>query len=178
MRIAIDPGHSGPYEPGACAGGVTEAEVVMEIADRTARLLQEAGHEVLLTRLGDIEDEGLTWRAEIANLWGAELFLSIHANSFSDAAAHGTEVYHYPDSPGGIHLARSVQSRIIRSLHTADRGVKPAFFTVLRATDCPAVLIETAFLSNAVDRVLLTTPQFQQLFAAAIAAAVNDNIIP
>ena len=178
MRIAIDPGHSGPYEPGACAGGVTEAEVVMEIADRTARLLQEAGHDVLLTRLGDIEDEGLTWRAEIANLWGAELFLSIHANSFSDAAAHGTEVYHYPDSPGGIHLALSVQSRILRSLHTADRGVKPAFFTVLRATDCPAVLIETAFLSNAVDRVLLTTPQFQQLFAAAIAAAVNDNIIP
>ena len=77
-----------------------------------------------------------------------------------------------------IQLARAVQSRIVRSLHTVDRGVKPALFTVLRAADCPAVLIETAFLSNAVDRVLLTTPQFQQLFAAAIAAAVNDNIIP
>ena len=174
MKIVLDPGHSGPAEPGACADGVSEAAVVLEIARRTDRLLQQAGHEVRLTRDGDIDDNTLTWRAEFANRWGADLFLSIHANSFTDTAAHGTEVWHYPDSPGGIQLARSVQSALTRSLHTADRGIKPGLFTVLAATDCPAVLIETAFLSNAVDRVLLTTPPFQELIAAAIAVGIND----
>lgn len=174
MKIVLDPGHSGPAEPGACAAGVTEAALVLEIARRTQRLLQQAGYEVRLTRSGDIDNDDLTWRAQLANQWGADLFLSIHTNSFSGPTAHGTEVWHYPDSPGGIRLARSVQGAITRSLHTADRGIKPALFTVLATTDCPAVLVETAFLSNAVDRVLLTTPQFQELFAAAIASGVND----
>ena len=178
MKIVLDPGHSGPAEPGACAGGVSEASVVLEIARRTERLLQQNGHEVRLTREGDIDSDELIWRAQLANWWGAELFLSIHANSFPDPAAHGTEVWHYPDSPGGIHLASAVQSAITRGLHTADRGVKPSLFTVLAATDCPAVLIETAFLSNAVDRVLLTTPQFQELIAAAINSGVHNYYIP
>lgn len=174
MRIAIDPGHSGPYEPGACADSATEAAVVMEIADRLGRILQANGDEVMLTRVGDIDDAGLIWRAEIANLWGADLFLSLHANSFTEPAAHGTEVWHFPDSRSGIRLARAVQRQIVTRLHTADRGVKPGTFTVLSATDCPAVLIETAFLSNPVDRVLLTSPAFQGLFAAAIAAGIQE----
>ena len=174
MKIAIDPGHSGPYEPGACADGATEAAVVMDIADRLGRALQANGDEVMLTRVGDIDDAGLIWRAEIANLWGADLFLSLHANSFTDPAAHGTEVWHFPDSRSGIRLARAVQRQIVRKLHTADRGVRPGTFTVLSATDCPAVLVETAFLSNPVDRVLLTSPAFQGLFAAAIAAGIQE----
>ena len=177
MRIAIDPGHSGPYEPGTCADSATEAAVVMEIADRLGRILQANGDEVMLTRVGDIDDAGLIWRAEIANLWGADLFLSLHANSFTDPAAHGTEVWHFPDSRSGIRLARAVQRQIVRNLHTADRGVRPGIFTVLSATDCPAVLIETAFLSNPVDRVLLTSPPFQELFAAAIAAGIREYAI-
>ena len=177
MKIAIDPGHSGPYEPGACADGATEASVVMDIADLLGRILQETGAEVMLTRVGDIDDAGLIWRAEIANLWGADLFLSIHANSFANPAAHGTEVWHFAGSRSGIRLARAVQGQIIQKLHTVDRGVKPGTFTVLQATDCPAVLIETAFLSNPVDRVLLTSPAFQELFAAAIAAGIQDYTI-
>ena len=177
-KIVLDPGHSGPAEPGACAAGESEAALVLEIARRTLRLLQQAGHEVRLTRDGDIDNDELSWRAELANRWGADLFLSIHTNSFTDPAAHGTEVWHYPGSADGIRLAGAVQSAITRSLHTVDRGIKPGLFTVLATTDCPAVLIETAFLSNAVDRVLLTTPQFQELIAAAIASGVNDYSIP
>jgi len=176
MKIAIDPGHSGPYEPGACAEGVTEAQVALAIAERTERILTKAGQEVLLTRIGDIKDDSLLWRAEVANLWGASLFVSLHANSFTDPAAHGTEVWHYSGSSGGIRLARSIQSKIVRRLHTADRGVKPAEFTVLSATDCPAVLIETAFLSNPVDRTLLTSPQFQEQFAVAIAEGIEEYV--
>ena len=175
VKIMLDPGHSGPCEPGACAGGVTEAAVVLAIACLTAGRLTQRGHTVRLTRVGDIDDDGLRWRAELANDWGADLFLSLHANSFGDPAAHGTEVWYFPGSRRGIRLARRIQHAIVRRLHTADRGVKPAAFTVLTATDCPAVLVETAFLSNAADRALLTSPPRQADFATAIAAAVGGQ---
>jgi N-acetylmuramoyl-L-alanine amidase len=172
MKIFIDPGHSGPREPGACAGDVSEAAVVLTIARLVAARLRERGHTVRLSRDGDIEDDGLAWRAELANAWGADIFLSIHANSAADPAAHGTEVWHYPGSRPGRRLARRIQRAIVRRLGTADRGVKPATFTVLAATACPAVLIETAFLSNPVDRTLLADPARQADFAAAIATAI------
>ena len=175
VKIMLDPGHSGPCEPGACAGEVTEAAVVLAIARLTATRLTQRGHTVRLTRDGDIDDDGLRWRAELANEWGADLFLSIHANSFADPAAHGTEVWHFPGSRRGIRLARRIQRAIVRRLHTADRGVKPAAFTVLSSTDCPAVLVETAFLSNTADRALLTTPARQADFAMAIAEAVTKT---
>ena len=172
VKIMLDPGHSGPCEPGACAGAVTEAAVVLAIARLAAARLRERGHTVRLTRAGDIDDDGLRWRAELANDWGADLFLSLHANSFADPAAHGTEAWYFPGSRRGIRLARRIQHAIVRRLHTADRGVKPAAFTVLAATECPAVLVETAFLSNPADRALLTDPVRQTDFAAAIAEAV------
>ena len=171
----LDPGHSGPCEPGACAGGVTEAAVVLAIARLTVAQLRERGHTVRLTRDGDIDDDGLRWRAELANDWGADLFLSLHANSAANPAACGTEVWHFPGSRSGSRLARRVQRAIVRRLHTADRGVKPATYTVLSATACPAVLVETAFLSNAADRALLTDPARQADFAMAIAAAIGGQ---
>ena len=172
MKIAIDPGHSGPCEPGACAGDVTEADVVLAIANRLSALLLAAGHAVLMTRSGDCPLTGLKWRALLANCWNAELFICIHANSFSDPVAHGSEVFHYPGSGRGLTLARLIQAELVSRLHTTDRGFKPATFTVLKETTCPAVLVETAFLSNPEERKLLTDPDSQTLFAQAIAAAV------
>ena len=172
MKIVIDPGHSGLCEPGACAGGVTEANVVLAIAGKLSELLIAAGHSVLMTRSGDCPLTGLKWRAELANCWNADLFISIHANSFGDSAAHGSEVYYFPSSGRGLTLARLIQAQLVRRLHTADRGFKQAMFTVLKQTDCPAVLVETAFLSNPAERQLLVAPESQQLFASAIADAV------
>ena len=172
MKIVIDPGHSGACEPGACAAGVTEADVVLAIAEQLSHLLLAAGHSILMTRSGDCPLTGLKWRAQLANCWNASLFISIHANSFSDPSAHGSEVFYFEGSRYGRTLARLIQAELVRRLHTTDRGFKPATFTVLKETACPAVLVETAFLSNPEDRALLTAPGSQQLFAQAIAAAV------
>ena len=64
MKICIDPGHSGPCEPGACAGGVTEANINLQVAKIAARILASRGHEVKLTREKDIDNDDLLWRAE------------------------------------------------------------------------------------------------------------------
>ena len=172
MRIVIDPGHSGACEPGACAEGVKEAEVVLAIAEKLSLLLLAAGHSVMMTRSGDCPLTGLKWRALLANCWRADLFISIHANSYSEPTAHGSEVYYYPGSRYGLTLARLIQAEMVGRLGTTDRGFKHAMYTVLEDTICPAVLVETAFLSNPDERKLLTAPDSQQIFAEAIAEAV------
>ena len=177
MRIVIDPGHSGACEPGACAEGVKEAEVVLAIAEKLSLLLLAAGHSVMMTRSGDCPLTGLKWRALLANCWRADLFISIHANSYSEPTAHGSEVYFFPGSRYGLTLARLIQAEMVGRLGTTDRGFKHARYSVLEDTICPAVLVETAFLSNPVDRVLLTSPPFQELFAAAIAAGIREYAI-
>jgi N-acetylmuramoyl-L-alanine amidase len=91
-RIVIDPGHGG-HDPGAKGKGVTEAELVLDVALRLEKLLQNIpGVEVLLTRRTD-DFIQLPERTAIANREGADLFLSIHANASTAAQAHGIETY-------------------------------------------------------------------------------------
>jgi N-acetylmuramoyl-L-alanine amidase len=91
-RIVIDAGHGG-HDPGAKGKGVTEAELVLDVALRLEKLLQKvAGVEVILTRRTD-DFIPLQERTAIANREGADLFLSIHANASPNAAARGIETY-------------------------------------------------------------------------------------
>ena len=91
-RIVIDPGHGG-HDPGAMGKGLTEAELVLDVALRLEKLLLKApGVEVILTRRTD-EYLALQERTAIANREGADLFLSIHANANSSAQARGVETY-------------------------------------------------------------------------------------
>ena len=176
MKICIDPGHSGPVEPGAVAGDMTEADLNMAIAFSTGAALTAAGHEVLFTRQGDIADTGLTCRANLANEWPADLFLSIHCNAFSSTDACGVETYHYPDSVAGQALAAAIQSQLAGLNYTADRGVKEARFTVLEATAMPAVLVECGFISAVQDRTILITPAWQGKIGQAIADGVQGYL--
>jgi N-acetylmuramoyl-L-alanine amidase len=91
-RIVIDAGHGG-HDPGAQGRGVTEAELVLDVALRLEKLLQRVpGLEVILTRRTD-EFIALPERTAIANREAADLFLSIHANANTHAQAHGIETY-------------------------------------------------------------------------------------
>jgi N-acetylmuramoyl-L-alanine amidase len=91
-RIVIDPGHGG-HDPGAKARGLSESDVVLDVALRLeSLLLKQQGVEVVLTRRTDTF-VSLEERTEIANREGADLFLSIHANSSADTAARGVETY-------------------------------------------------------------------------------------
>lgn len=173
MLICIDPGHSGPVEPGAVGGGFTEAELNLAIAQATGYCLEAAGFDVIYTREADIEDDGLAFRAEIANDQAADLFVSIHCNAAGSDAAYGVEAYHYPGSADGGRLAAAIQTELAALGYTRDRGVKEANFAVLRLTDMTAVLVECGFITSAHDRSVLTDPAGQQQIAKAIVSGIE-----
>jgi N-acetylmuramoyl-L-alanine amidase len=91
-RVVIDPGHGG-HDPGAKTRGLTEADLVLDVALRLEKLLSKHdGFEVVLTRRVDTFVP-LEERTAIANREGADLFLSIHANASANGAARGVETY-------------------------------------------------------------------------------------
>jgi N-acetylmuramoyl-L-alanine amidase len=92
-RIVIDAGHGG-HDPGTIGrGGLQEKDLVLDVALRLERLVRkELGTDVILTRSGDIFIP-LEERTAIANQRGADLFLSIHANSSRNPQARGIETY-------------------------------------------------------------------------------------
>jgi N-acetylmuramoyl-L-alanine amidase len=91
-RVVIDPGHGG-HDPGAKTKGLTEADLVLDVALRLEQLLsKQDGFEVVLTRRVDTFVP-LEERTAIANRAGADLFLSIHANASTNGSARGVETY-------------------------------------------------------------------------------------
>ncbi len=105
-RIVIDPGHGG-HDPGAEGSGVSEAEVVLDVAMRLEKLLlADQGTEVVMTRRADAF-VGLDERTAIANRAQADLFLSIHANANRSRSVSGVETYHlnFANSPGAASVA-------------------------------------------------------------------------
>ena len=91
-RIVIDPGHGG-HDPGAMTNGVSEAELVLDIALRLEELLrQQPNTDVVLTRRTDAYVP-LEERTALANRGAADLFLSIHANASRNAKTRGIETY-------------------------------------------------------------------------------------
>ena len=173
MKVCIDPGHSGPYEPGACAGNVTEAAVNMAISKSLGGTLQLLGYEVVYTREGDIDNDDLGFRPQLANEQEADIFVSIHCNLATSTDAQGVEVYHYPGSSEGLYLANDIQETLPFITSFTNRGVKEADFAVLRLSDMPAVLVECGFLSSEEDREMLVDSQQQTAIALGIAAGIN-----
>ena len=92
-KIVIDPGHGGDDHGTMSPDGLFEKDVVLDVALRLGKLLQGLGAEVIYTRATD-RYLPLEARTAIANREGADLFVSIHANSSPDRDARGVETYY------------------------------------------------------------------------------------
>ena len=189
-HIVLDPGHGGS-EPGAVGpSGVTEAAVNLDIALRTAALLEARGAEVVLTRTDDTRVT-LQTRAAIAVALRPLAFISIHHNAapIGKSDRPGSELYHQLDSPTSKRLAgllwEEYQEELApfgsdwavgdqagaRARQSATTGTD--YYGVLRRTQgIPAVLSEAGFITNPAEDALLNTPEFRQAEAEAIADAV------
>ena len=156
----LDPGAVGPR-------GNREADVVTGIGLKLQVMLEAAGERIILTRLQpSLEADNLSWRAAVANTAGADIFVSIHADSFHLPTAQGTTTYFA--GPGGQMLAQYIQPAMVAALGRYDRGIRFAGYQVLRETAMPAVLVECAFLSNPEDEEILASEEGQQLEALGL----------
>ena len=124
-RVVIDPGHGG-HDPGAQANGVTEAELVLDVALRLEKLLQQVpGLEVVLTRRTN-EFVPLEERTAIANRENADLFLSIHANAHKQAGVRGIETYflNFASNPEAEAVAARENATSLQTMGTLPAIVK------------------------------------------------------
>ncbi|MEC9488676.1 MAG: N-acetylmuramoyl-L-alanine amidase, partial [Halanaerobium sp.] len=171
--VVIDPGHGG-VDPGAIGtNGLLEKDVNLAVAEELRRLLIQAGTRVYMTREDD-SYPSFPRRVGLANDREADIFVSIHCNSFTEDIPEGTETYVARSSNGNSHLlAELVQSELAGELRLLDRGVKPANFYVLLNTKMPAILVELAFISNPQEEALLKKAQFLDSAAAAIYRGIN-----
>ncbi|MEF9934998.1 MAG: peptidoglycan-binding protein [Clostridium sp.] len=171
-KVFIDPGHGGT-DPGAEGNGLVEKTVALSIAKKIGNILVSKGISVTYSREGDTYLT-LSERAQKANSWGADLFVSIHCNSFNSSSAAGTECYTYANASEYTKcLSKNISSSISSALNVSNRGHKEANFAVLRLTNMPAVLVETAFISNGSDALKLKNNQ--DLFASTIANQILSS---
>lgn len=190
-HVVIDPGHGGEETGAIGPSGVIEAELNLDVAQRAAQVLRDAGATVALTR-ADETRVTIRTRAAIARALQPLVFISIHHNGgpTSPAGRPGVQVYHQHRTPPSARLAgllfEDLQAALTPFSDTwsggSATGVRARlgtdgadFYGILReAGDVPSVLVEALYLSHEPEASLLLQPEVRQAEAEAIAAAVGS----
>ncbi len=188
--IVLDPGHGGSVETGAVGpNGLTEKELNLEVAKRTARILESRGISVVLTRTADYRIP-LATRAEIANVLDAKAIISIHHNApnANSSPTPGTEVFIQDGDPESARLGGLLQEEIVDALDqfdvnwtiASDAGAIVVLndsgdnsYGMIRRPEMPAVLAELGYISNAEEAELFATVKYQDTAATALADGIE-----
>lgn len=176
--FVVDPGHGG-YDPGFFSKGVAEKEITLQIGLYLRDLLQQSGAIVVMTRVtdrdyatmpaGPLKRRDLSERLRIiSEAKGAEALISIHVNSFHLPGHRGAQTFYYAGKEESKDLAYLIQDELKRVLQNTDRLIKEGDFYILKHAPCPAVIVETGFLSNPDEAYLLIQPRYQKKVAWAI----------
>ncbi len=174
--ICIDPGHGG-YDPGACANGVREKEITLQIGLQLRDLLRRAGFQVIMTRDSDVSpggyrqvDADLRERCRISNAAGADVFLSLHVNA---GGGRGAELYVYEGGGAIAKLAKGVIESVATICGThgqavRDGGPSGTGFAVICKTEADAMLLEIGFIdSEDLPKIQANIREFAPLIARA-----------
>lgn len=180
--ITIDPGHGGSDSGAVGPNGYTEKEGTFAISQKVASILNQSGAKVVMTRDSDVDVYGpnasarneLQARVDVGNNANSDIFVSIHCNAFVNPAANGTQTFYYGSSYQGQRLAQSIQEKMIEANGLRDRGISTCNFYVVKHSYMPAVLIETAFITNYDEEALLSDDEWQTTMAKAIAEGINE----
>ena len=217
--VCIDAGHGGKDSGAIGPDGTMEKNVTLAVArDLAAEIDKQPGMKAILTRDGDYFIP-LARRYQIAREHDADLFVSIHADSYASGDARGSSVWvlssrgkssvaarmladreNSSDLIGGVSLASeddslakvlldmqqgwavqasdAVAGNVLKALGRlgpTHRGyVERANFVVLRSPDVPAILVETAFISNPSEEHKLRDPAHQKALAEAVMGGVKS----
>lgn len=161
LVVVIDPGHGG-IDPGAQHGGVTEADLMLELGYEVARAVDRMeGVTPYLTREADVFVP-LQERLTLARAVGADLFISLHADALEGLQATGASVYTLADE------ATDAATQRIAERH--DRGDIVAGLDLSGQDDEVAKIL--------MDLARLETGPAGDRFAAALVTALKDRGAP
>lgn len=172
--VVIDPGHGGPDFGAIGTNGILEKDVVMEIAKECLQLNQslfQDSLEIYLTRYTDTLIS-LGNRTRLAKAIRADVFVSLHCNQAPNKKAQGFEIFLFDGqaNPKTTVMVTYLADLLQHQLGIYDRGIKYANFQVLRDTHghCPSLLLETGFISNAVEADFAERTESQSSIALAL----------
>ncbi|MGI6358971.1 MAG: N-acetylmuramoyl-L-alanine amidase [Bacillota bacterium] len=179
--IVIDAGHGG-VDPGAVGHGVTEEELVLQLALQLQSVLVSAGAEVKLTRDADNDlshlispqevpsrkRRDIMGRVQLVNDWQPDVLLSLHANAISSSRWRGAQVFYQQHSQRSAALAEHLQASLRQVLQNTHRQPQAGDYRLLNDSQPLAVLLEVGFISNPEEAALLAQPAYREQLSLAI----------
>ena len=175
--VVLDPGHGGD-DPGARSSGMTEADIMLDLARRIEGRLTAIGVDVVYTRTeGTCPSE--EDRAAIANEVGADVLLSLHCDSHDHVDASGVATFFFGRdrrgswSPVGEHLADLILREVVARTSLSNCRSHGRSWALLQRTTMPAVRIEAGYLSHPHDAALLADAAFRDTLAEAILVSLQ-----
>lgn len=189
MQVVIDPGHGGDEQGAVAESGLTEAELNLRLARRTAADLARRSITVVLTRNADYRIP-IRRRAILADAIGPSIFISLHHNTPASApsATPGTEVFIQSDSDASRRLGGLLYESVVEGLSTfdvewtarTDAGVLTVLddsgedaYGIARYPSTPSALVEMAYLGNPREAALLGSEDYLDVAAAALADGIE-----
>lgn len=182
--VIIDPGHGG-NAPGNIQDGINEKDFTLDVSLATTDYLRKNGINVIMTRETDINPT-FADRVGVGNNIGADLFTSIHFNSFTSPSANGVEVfYQVADKNGGPSKtsATNVLNSILDKFDLTNRKIKVKtnsngtdYYYVIRESKIPAILVECAFMSSPKDMEMVDELHERQLMGTQIGKGIENTL--
>lgn len=151
FKILIDPGHGGKDLGAQGLWGISEKELCLKMGHFVARSIERQTRQLFLERPIEVEltrerDTYLTLkeRVQAANSWGADLFVSLHANSSPVRKARGFEVY-FLNSEATDEEATKL-ARVENAEH--DKPLKADVFSILSDVQANQHINESSFFAE------------------------------
>ncbi len=186
-KVVIDAGHGGTdigasYKNEDGEFEIKEAPINLDIAKRVKSYLEKEGLDVVMTRSTDTY-VALADRVEKSINSGACIFVSIHCNAMENSPeTKGSMVFYdqnseYDSKINPKTLSNNILSNVISNTEFVDKGVRDgSTLYVLKKNLIPAVLVETAFITNDEDRENLNDEKVREKIAKGIAEGIIKTI--
>ncbi len=171
---------------------IFEKDITIQLTKKLKTALEKMGYQVGETRPGDSAEDcpvslnqyGLfnaMSRVEYINQVMPHYFLSLHCNSHTASTTRGTRLYYYSHAFNADKVAptQAMASKLLASL-SENMGLSATLhdqnLAIPRGTTMPSLIIETGFITNHEDLLLMTDPDWQDQFVCALARGLDAHI--
>lgn len=163
--------------------GIRECDVTLAIAEKTKQVLTERGYQVIMTR--ESNDVNMSWaeRARLAEKSGADALIHIHAHSQESTSVTGVlascqssgNPYNGDLASESYALSSCIAGSVSQAAGAKNRGVKQTdTSSEINWSQVPVTSLETGFLSNQQEELLLSQEEYQSRIAVGIADGLDQ----